>query len=332
MSSIAIITAVGFSALHFFSVLFTPLLLAVRSFGLHYYIVRNDDEKTRAITKVLQATAINSITMFQQGNYQPSGCFLSWKCTGYYSYSTSYNSCSAEIHIFTTEPYFKSLIETTKAPVSFASTATTKPLTISNSITFFARTGSYSNLYYSRARIEVHDLEPRGKQGEVVDGICESFLKTRRGVYYIYGVSGAGKSTIGMLVASRLKGTFCHTFNPTDPGDTLHHLLRDSEPADEQPTIILLEEVNTMIRAIHENAIQKHKNVCTCIHNKSTYNTFMDDLILYRNVMIIMTSNESKEKMDELDPCYLRKGRVTEYFSMMEPLAGEPTVPLEPLP
>jgi hypothetical protein len=66
MSSIAILTAVGFSALHLFSVLFTPLLFAVRSLGLHYYIVRNDDEKTRAVTKVLQATAINSITIFQQ--------------------------------------------------------------------------------------------------------------------------------------------------------------------------------------------------------------------------------------------------------------------------
>ena len=326
MSSIAIITAAGLGAVHFFSVLFTPLLFAMRSFGLHYYIVRNDDEKARALTKVLQATAINSITLFQQGNYQPSGCFLSWKCTGYYSHSSSYNTTSTEIHIFTTESYFKSLMETTKAPISFASTTTTKPVPVSNSITFFARTGSYSNLYYSRAIIEVHDLEPRGQQGEVIDSICESFVKTRRGVYFIHGVSGAGKSTIGMLVASRLKGTFCHTFNPTDPGDTLHHLLRDSEPADEHPTIILLEEVNTMIRSVHMNEIQKHKNVTTCIHNKSTYNTFMDDLILYRNVMIIMTSNEAKDAIDALDPCYLRKGRVHGYYSMMDILAGEPTV------
>lgn len=325
MSSIAIITAVGFSALHFFSVLATPLLFAVRSLGLHYYIVRNDDEKTRAITKVLQATAINSITVFQQGSYQPSGYFINRRCTGYYSHSSSYNSTSTEIHIFTTESYFKSLMETTKTPISFASTATMKPSTISNSITFFARTGSYSNLYYSRARIEVHDLEPRGQQGEVVDGIYESFMKTRRGVYFIHGVSGAGKSTIGMLIASRLKGTFCHTFNPTDPGDTLHHLLRDSEPTDEQPTVILLEEVNTMIRSVHMNEIQKHKNVTTCIHNKSTYNTFMDDLILYRNVMIIMTSNEAKDAIDALDPCYLRKGRVHGYYSMMDVLGGTAT-------
>ena len=318
-SSIAIITAIGFSALHFLTFLATPILFAVRSFGLHYYIIRNDDEKARAVAKVLQATAISSITLFQQGNYQPSGCFINSNCMGYYVYSSSYGGSSVEIHLFARELYFKSLVETVKSPISFAKTQTqTAP--VSNSITIYSRMGSYTNIYYSRTRIEVHDFEPRGRQGEVVDSICDSFTKHKRGVFFIHGVSGAGKSTIGMLVANRLKGTFCHTFNPTDPGDTLHHLLRDLEPLEERPTIILLEEANTMIRAIHENQIQKHKNVTTCIHNKSTYNTFMDDLILYRNVLIIMTSNESKEKMDELDPCYLRKGRVNEYYSMMSVL------------
>jgi ATP-dependent 26S proteasome regulatory subunit len=41
-------------------------------------------------------------------------------------------------------------------------------------------------------------------------------------------------------------------------------------------------------------------------------------LIFYRNVVIIITSNEDKESIDALDPCYLRKGRVDGYYSMME--------------
>jgi len=319
MSSIAIITAAGFGALHFISFLAIPILFAMRLFGLHYYIVRNDDEKTRMITKVLQTTAINSITLFHQGNYQPAGCFVNSKCLGYYAHSSSYGNNSVEIHIFTRESYFKSILENTKTSISFTDEKKTQT-PVSNSITFFARNGSYVNIYYSRARIEVHDLEPRGQQEEVVESICNEFTKHKRGVFFIHGVSGAGKSTIGLLVASRLKGSLCHTFNPIDPGDTLHHLLRESEPMDEQPTIILLEEVNTMIRSLHNNEIQKHKNVTTCIHNKSTYNTFMDDLILYRNVMILMTSNESKEKIDEIDVCYMRKGRVNGYYSMMSVL------------
>ena len=46
----------------------------------------------------------------------------------------------------------------------------------------------------------------------------------------------------------------------------------------------------------------------------------MDDLILYRNVILIFTSNEDKATIDNLDPCYLRQGRVDNYYSMLEPL------------
>ena len=73
-----------------------------------------------------------------------------------------------------------------------------------------------------------------------------------------------------------------------------------------------------MIKNIDHGLIQRHKNVMTSIVNKSTYNTFMDDLILYKNIIFILTSNESREAIDELDPCYLRKGRVDATYSMMK--------------
>jgi hypothetical protein len=187
-------------------------------------------------------------------------------------------------------------------------------------MTIYMRSGSYTSIWYWRMRIDISDLAPKGQQSEIVCQICENFAKRRRGVFFIHGVSGAGKSTIGLLVANRLNGTLCHTFNPTEPGDTLQYLLRDSEPTDETPTIILIEEANTLIRNVHGDSIRKHKNITTCIYNKSTYNTFMDDLILYRNVLFILTSNESRESIDALDPCYLRKGRVHGHYSMMETL------------
>ena len=308
----------------FFTSLVTPLLFALQLLGIQYYIIRKDDEKTRSISKVLQKTTLTSISTFQCGNFYPSGCFIGPCCAGYYIYSDTFESMSVEIHLFTTPAYFKTLFQSEnmsvsftdkKAPVGFtAFTESRQPLTI------YSRTGSYTNIYYSRLRLDIHDLEPRGQQAEVVDSICTKFEHKRRGVFFIHGMSGAGKSTIGLLVANRLKGTFCHTFNPTDPGDTLPNILRESEPTDEHPTIILLEEVNTMIHEIHDAMIQKHKNITTCVHSKSTYNTFIDDLILYKNVLFIMTSNESKESIDALDPCYLRKGRVDECYSMMDTL------------
>jgi hypothetical protein len=93
-------------------------------------------------------------------------------------------------------------------------------------------------------------------------------------------------------------------------------VVREADPSNERPTIILLEEANMMIRSAHDGTVPRHKNITTCVRDKSTYNTFMDDLIFYKHVLIIMTSNESKEEIDGLDPCYLRKGRVEEYYNL----------------
>ena len=321
MSCIAIVSYItaGVGVLSFyFTSLLTPILFLLRAINIQYYIIRKDDEKTRAIIKKLQTTTVNSITLFQCGNFYPSGFFINFNCVGYYNYVDSYDSVSAELHILTYHTYFQTLFETEQQTIVF--TENSKPKLSTQTLTMFLRTGSYTNIYYTKLRINMTDLQPIAKQVEVVDSICSVFSTKKRGVFFIYGVSGAGKSTIGVLVANKLNGVFCHTFNPTEPGDTLQHILRDSDPTEERPTIILLEEVNTLIHAVHDNTIQRHKNVLTCIRDKSTYNTFMDDLILYKNVLIIMTSNETKESVDSLDPCYLRKGRVNEYYSMMEQL------------
>ena len=294
-----------------------PILMLLRLVGIQYYIVRKDNEKTRAITKALQKTTTNTINMFQCGNFYPSGYFANWRCVGFYNYIDACDGISAEIHIVTTCYYFNTLFNTENTSLSF----TNEPAKFTpRTLTIYSRTGSYTSMYYSRLHIDVNDLEPRGQQRDVLDSICEDFAKKRRGVYFIHGVSCAGKSTIGLLVGNRLNGSVCHTFNPTDPGDTIQSILRDSEPSSTSPTIIIIEEANTLIRNIHEGIIQKHKNITTCIYNKSTYNTFMDDLILYKNVMFIFTSNENKAAIDALDPCYLRKGRVSGYYSMMDAL------------
>lgn len=326
--------ATGINVFSFLTTLLTPILLLARFIGIKYYVIRNDKDKVSAVTKVLKNTTLNSITMFQCGNFYPSGVFMNWECIGYYTYSDSFDDVSCEINIVTTSKYFSKLFETKNTRVSFSNRidnessskkANNKTNNKSNNniepLTIYSRSGSYTNIYYSRIYIDIHDLEPQGSQGEIVDNICKAFYKNSRGVFFIHGVSGAGKSTIGLIVANKLKGTFCHTFNPTDPGDTLQILIQRTEPNVDSPTIIVLEEVNTLIRNIHEEKVVKHKDITTCIYNKSTYNTFFDDLFLYKNIIFIMTSNDSKQTIDDLDTCYLRRGRVDKCYSMMETLS-----------
>jgi hypothetical protein len=313
----------GLGILSVFSPILTPLLFVLKLVGINYYTIRNDEERVRAAIKVLQKNTISSTIVFQYGNFFPSGTFIGYNCTGYYTYANSREFGSSEVHILTTKESFLKLVESAKITSVFAKDKPTdeiKEEMEKEPLIIFGREGGYTNLFYSRLRLDVQGLEPKGQQKEIIEDICKIYKEKRRGVFFIHGISGAGKSTIGLLVAKKLDGTFCHSFNPTDPGDTLHLLLRDTEPSDENPTVIVLEEVNTLIRHVNEGAIEKHKEITTLIHNKMTYNTFIDDLILYKNVIIIMTSNEDKQTIDLLDPSYLRKGRVDEYYTMMEAL------------
>ena len=314
----------GFGLLSVFTPILTPLLFLLRLFGIHYYTIRNDEERIRIVIKYLQKNTVSSQIIYQYGNSFPSGTFIGLNCAGYYHYASQRDGGTGEVFIICTKDAFSKIIEGPKITPVFKQVETsaepeekeeTVPLMI------YGREGGYTQLYYSSMNLDLQGLEPRGQQKEIVDDICDLFNKTNRGVFFIHGVSGAGKSTIGLLVAKRLKGTFCHSFNPTEPGDNLHLLLRDMSPAEGCPTVIVLEEMNTLIRHIHEGNIQRHKNITTLIYNKSTYNTFMDDLILYRNVIIIMTSNEDKSAIDALDPCYLRAGRIHGNYSMNEALS-----------
>ena len=45
----------------------------------------------------------------------------------------------------------------------------------------------------------------------------------------------------------------------------------------------------------------------------------MDDLIFYK-IILIFTSNKSKQDIDKIDPSYLRQGRIDEYFYMDKPI------------
>ena len=194
MSYFAIITA-GFGLASFFTSLMTPFLLLFRKIGLNYYIIRKDDEKTRTISKSIQKTTINTITLFQCGAYYPSGYFIGWRCAGLYNYSESFDGLSQEIHMITTPSYFAKISESGKTAISFSSNAETNKEscpTQSTSMIIYMRTGSYTNIWYSRMRIDVSDLAPKGQQSDIVNQICDTFEKRRRGAFFIHGASGAG--------------------------------------------------------------------------------------------------------------------------------------------
>ena len=301
------------------SILVEPLLIVIRYFGIGYFIIRNDEEKVRKIFKLLEKSTVSSAIAFQHGKLSPSGAFIGLHCIGYYTLGDRNDGTSGQIHILTTQSVFTKMIQSEEIVFN---TTTHIVSSTKKTITFFSRSGTYSNIYYTRRNLDVTSIVPHEEQAHIISEISSIFKTKGRVTVFLQGVSGAGKSTVGILIAKELGGSFCHTFNPSNPGDSLHSLAREAEIADDdgKPLIVVIEEVNTLIRAVHMNEIKLHKDIQTLVYNKSTYNTFFDDMILFKNVVLILTSNESLDELSSLDPCYLRRGRVDAYFSMMKPL------------
>jgi Cdc6-like AAA superfamily ATPase len=190
-------------------------------------------------------------------------------------------------------------------------------------VLIWSRAGSYTNIYYRSTQIDMSSIEPIGDQLYIVEDIVNKYRARQRLVVFVHGVTGAGKSTLGLFVAKQLSGLYCHTFNPSEPGDTFENLLRDTETMDEdekKPLIVVIEEANEMIKAAHTNEVTLHKNVTTQVKSKGTFNTFLDNMMFHNKVILILTSNQSKEEIDTLCPSYLRRGRVNAYYSMMNSL------------
>ena len=293
-----------------------PLFILLRFVGLGYYIIQNDEEKVRNAFKILGATTLSSATSYQYGKVTPSGVFIGLNCIGYYTAGSKFENAS-KINIITRPEIFKALIKNDESTFTIEKGETI--VTEKKRVSVYSVSGSYIDTYYSSREIDVTNLQPHGEQSTIMSKIISIFNERGRATIFLHGISGAGKSTVGFLVAKQLGASFCHTFNPTSPGQNLNRLAQMADIS-EQPLVVVIEEVDILIEQIHANKVLLHKEVQTSIYNKSTYNTFMDDMFFFKNVILIMTSNTSEDKLCELDPSYLRKGRVDACYSMMLPL------------
>jgi gluconate kinase len=301
------------------------LIILLKFFGLSTFRIRKDRDRIKGVLKVLDAETRCSSTIYEYGKARPGGSFVGWNCFGYYHDSGGRDDAEGEIMLFTTEAYFKKILErssTDCSSVKFEHTVACSPKA-KQEVSIWARRGSYESLYYSRLKVDLSMITPMGEQAYIVEDIMEKYKAKDRLIVFIHGVTGAGKSSIGLLLAKEMRGNYCNKFNPIEPGDNFQNMMRDIdiEELDEKaPLIVVMEEVDTMIETVHKGEVPSHKKVTTMIRNKASYNTFFDDMIIHTKIIFILTSNRSKEEIDKLDTCYLRQGRINAYYTMMKPL------------
>ena len=278
------------------------MMLFLSLFQIKYYIISENRELTSSILKKISPHIISPFIKHVDKDV-PFGYFIGSRYMGYISKEN-------ELHLLTYPCMYNQLI--------YMPSISMQPHSIpvqETSVTVYVRKGTYKNLYYTPIKMDLSHISPLGDQEEILKGIVSIYKTLGRATVFLHGVTGAGKSSMGYLLAKELKGFYCHTFNPTDPGDQLSTLIVDVQ-RDDEPLILVMEEVDTMIQSIHENKFQKHVEIPISVYNKSTWSSFLDDMIFYKKVILVLTSNTSKEDIDVWDESYLRSGRIHASYSM----------------
>ena len=122
------------------------------------------------------------------------------------------------------------------------------------------------------------------------------------------------------LRAKKLNANFVDDFNPSEPGDTLEYLYTLVRPTHSNPLVIVLDEIDILIETFHNGNVIQHKKITKLVNNKTTWNKFLDkiEIGLYPHIILLLCSNKSKKYIDNLDPSYLRDGRVHHYAELKD--------------
>jgi hypothetical protein len=189
-----------------------------------------------------------------------------------------------------------------------------------SSITLLQRYGPYVNFYYKKRVVDLGILEPFPQQQSILETIQSNQEKFGYSVIFLHGPPGSGKSMIAYILAQRARGTFCTTLKLWEPGSSLEDVYEEAAPTKKNPLILLFDEIDILIKSIHEQTIEQHKKYPIAMYDKSGWNRFFDSiqLGLYPNLILIMTSNKSTEEINKLDPCYLRAHRVDFCFHLKD--------------
>ena len=163
--------------------------------------------------------------------------------------------------------------------------------------------------------------EPRDYQREVIADIL-SVIKnkaSRSGTFFIYGDPGTGKSLLTLLLAKQIGAYYCDTWKPTDPGDSLSKVYSTISPDDDKQLVLVLDECDKLITNVIQGNVKPHLYIPIPMMDKSDWNSMLDkvtDLGFYPNLILILTSNVSRDALHELDSSVLRDGRIDKAYHM----------------
>lgn len=295
---------------------FNILTMLASIFGYECYTLNFDynREEMYSILKNIKDHVYSTEKTIRNGTITPRGYFISKDYLGHFD--------GYRIWIYIKKEFFPVLSQV--ACVNYIHTDAAEKdveeinkMEDCNEIMIFDFNHSYKHPSFYERRVNLSYIVPTLHQEPVLDAIYKQFKKRGRASIWIDGCPGSGKSTIGLLLAKKLCGNYCHSFQPTTPSVSCS-ILNDGmiDRDDAKPLVVVVEEYDKIIQAVHHQTVPKNELYSIMVHDKASLNTFVDDLYLYPNTVFLFTSNTKKSEIDLLDPSYLRRGRMHAYFTL----------------
>lgn len=277
------------------------VLLPFLFFGYRFYSISENN----IITTIKKHIKYSNMC---DENDEPSGFFIGKHYIGYIYKATKQEEGSVMYILCNPKQFEKIKLRNDKI------------IPITDTLTkLYIRKGNYWNFIYSQRLFNCTQFTPSSNQQIIIEKVKKFYNENKRCVLLITGDSGTGKSSVGLLTAKELKASFCKTFNPTTPGDNFENLYNQVNPTNDNPLTILLDEFDNLIEQFHNKEVKLHNYIPTEVYNKTTYNTLFDDINLnvYDNVIVILTSNLSKEIfINKYELSYIRPGRIDLFFEL----------------
>ena len=295
--------------------LLKPVIIVVLFFTPYniYYINKREN-------KNIIANKIKSYTAFAyDDNSNPIGYLFLYDKMGYLCgcMYISRNTYDGEIIIITTLCYLNYLLsnETSEAIPNANTTKRLKHKSESklyNKVKICVRIGDYKYIDYRINEAHLRFNSFNKQQDRLFHRILKIYETKSNATCYLYGDRGKGKTFFAYLMAQQMNATLCKSYNPCEPGNNFCTMYSRILPTKQSPLILILDEIDILLEKVHNKKVILHKNIPTEIFDKSTWNSFFDefDYGIYKNVIIVLTSNEPNLTIDNYDKSYLRKGRI----------------------
>ena len=301
-------------------ILYTFPMIMAHFFKIQGYKISDQTECNQLINKL----NIRRSVFYQNG--KPFGVFYGKWYIGYiYSNDSQHGSQGQTMYLIIKREVFERVTDTVfKTSNDDKSDNANTPSTEKKIIDIRERRGNpwwweYADRKYDASKFL--KKEPREYQKEIITDILSIVhaKASRSGTFFIHGEPGTGKSLLTLLLAKQIGAYYCDTWKPTDPGDTLSKVYSTISPDDNKPLVLVLEECDKMIINVIEGNVKPHLYIPIPIMDKGDWNGLLDkvtDLGFYPNLILILTSNVSRETIHEMDASVLRDGRIDKAYHM----------------